>query len=682
MIGQIITDPETGKPLEQYSSLTKSQYQPPADVMALFARVQQDYQVAWGLQRRSFDEFDGLSLLDRAREDQKTFAAYVGAEYIPQHKRWRWRGRKNTARNKLIKLCARALAGMLYPFVYAKNEQNEEDKMTARVMRILIEEHLRKSGYQMKFLFLVLSALVNPAVFCGVEYVEALQTVKKRLANGEVKILQVVDELLSGLQLGSIPIDELLLSDMYSGTGNIQILPYVIRARRIPWDTARSIHAGKHFQDGKDLFDYVKPGMTRVFMTSEDGSTLFDIDWTEADRDYVQELTIYYRSEDLELTWVGGVGMFDYSDPYNKNPMKHRRMVLAEVEGKHEWLSVPLYPYAMSGFEPIDPTGRFAYYKSGAFKEYWDALAEDRMYQLAQDGTFLDVIKPMFLSGVASVDQSVMIPGAAIGMPTGATATPYALGPNLAAALSMMKVNNENMSDSINSDPAPSTATPNVPATQTAAAVAQAKMFFTVFSLMISDLVTQIGGLSMDCVVQYATVGELDYSVPEALKMKFRTYLAKGKDKGKDITNRIQFTDELMARELTKEEKEKMEWDLYEKSGGEKSDQRIYLVNPYAFARTTYTMFVDPDQIVMKSMGTDRQEKILAFNMMSDPRVAPFTDRKAVVDEFVIEEFGGDDPDKYKAKGQPTNEMLNAIMGGTGNQSGVVVPPSQTLPVT
>ena len=691
MIGQRITG-EDGKPLEQYNKLTPSAYQPPEEVRKLFARVQKDYQIAWALQHRPFDEFDGYSLLDRTRLDQQTFAAYVGCQWVPKHKRWRWKGRKNTARNKLINLCARALAGMLYPYVYAKNEKNEEDKMTARVMRILIEDHLRKAKYEVKFLYMVLSALVNPAVFVQVEYVKAMQTVKQQLAGGKVKILHVVDEILSGLQLNVLPIDEILLCDFFSGTGNIQILPVILRVQRIPYDLARAKYAGKYFDKrGKDLFDYVQAGKTRVFLTGQDSQTLFDIEWTEADADYVQVLTAKYRSEDLEVTFVGGVGLINEEDCYNTNPFEHRRLTLVD----DEWVSIPLYDIAMSGFEPIDPAGRFAYYKSGAFKEYWDALGEDRMHQLAYDGTQLDVFKPTFLAGAAAFDATVMVPSAVIGMPKDATVTPYALGPNLQAALNMMNVQKGNMDDSTNATPVPTTATANVAATQTAAAVAQAKMFFSVFSLMISDLINQVGGLSMDCAVQHTTTGELDTTVPGALKMKYKNFLVKGKDKGKNVTNKIVFSDERMGKLYTKEERNKMEWEMYNESGDTpeeraESDQRMYSVNPYQFARTTYSMYVDTDKIAMKSMGTDEAENLKAFNIMTDSRVAPFTDRQAVVNDFAIEKYGGDDPDKYKLKTTP-NDMLNSMMmpGGQGPGQGggqgagvgapAVVAPQQTL---
>lgn len=682
MIGQQIVG-EDGKPLDGYANLAKSQYQPSQEVARFLARVQLDYQVAYNLQNRNFEEFDGYSLLQRARLDQQLFAAYVGAQFIAKQNRWRWIGRKNTARNKLIGILAHMLAGMLYPVVYAQNDQDEPDKMAARVMKILIEEHLRAAKYEIKFLYIVLSALVNPATFVQVEYVVAFQKIKQRLADGKIKIVEAVDEFLTGLNLHTLQIDELLLPDFYSGTGNLQVLPNLIRVRRISYDTARSIYGGKKKTtiDGKkiDLFDLVKPGMTRYVLSGNDNQTLFDIEWTEADQNYVQVLTVYYRNEDLEVDIVGGVFMGNEEDLYNTNPFKHRRMTMIG----DEFISAPIYPFAMSGFEPIDPAGRFAYFKSGAFKEYWDDLGSNTMDRLLMDGTYLDVFKPQFLSGVAKSDNNVMAPGATIYMPQNASATMYNLGPNLAAAITALKERERNMSESTQDPIMSGQQTPDITATATLQAAQNARVFLGVFGLMIANLVKEVGELVMDIEIQHTTIGEIDASIPESLRMKYKTILTRGKEKGKDITNRVEFTTEFMGRPMTEDQKKTLEWALFDKTGGEDSDQRIYKVDPYKFARLKYSMYVDADKIIMRSTGTDQQRQLLAFQMMTDPRVAPFTDQKNVVTDFVIEPFSEGDVDRYLRK-DSEQDMLNSMMmnpgGGSvppGMQNQMVPPPLQ-----
>ncbi len=697
MIGQIISDPKTGEPLDNSGNkLAKSAYQPPREVMDLFAKVQHDYQIGYQLQHRPFAEFDGVSLLDRARLDQETFGAYVGAEYVPQHKKWRWKGRKNTARNKLIYILARAISGMLFPSVSAKNEKNENDKMTARIMQILVKDYLEKAKYEVKFLFLVLSALVNPAVFCEIEYVEHIQKIKRRMADGSYTIIEAVDDLLSGLNLNIIPIDEILLPDFFSGTGQIQNLPVILRIRRISYDQAYAENAGRYFDEtGEDLFNYVQAGKTRIFIAGQENQTLYDIEWTEADKNYVQEITAMYRGEDLEVKFIGGVGMFNHKDVYNSNPMKHRRMALIG----EEWLSIPVYNIAMSGFEPLDPAGRFAYYKSGAFKEYWDDQALNTMHRLAHDGTYLDVIKPTIVSGLAKVDSTVMVPGGTFGVPAGANVSQYNLGPNLGATYKAIQQMETDMNASTKADPV--SQDPKTTATQINAQLQQARLFFGVFGVMLSDLIAQIGMLTVDVIVTHATVGELDSSTPGALSMKFKTFLASGNQKGKKITHRIVFTDKHMGRMYTKEQLDHMQWDLADQASGvvrdaqgkkisgeshTGSDQLIYEVNPYQAARTAYVTSVDADLIVLKSMGAEEAEKMKAFNILTDPRVAPFTDQQAVVEDFAIEEYGGDDPDRYKKKAG--SGMMDSIMGNgappnpAAPAGAPVVPPAQVPQLT
>lgn len=673
MIGQNITD-EEGNPVDgNGNKLSESSYQPSDAVKELFVRVQRDYQVAYTLQHRTFDEFDGISLLQRAKLDQETFGAFVGSEYLPVHKRWRWRGRKNTARNKLIGILAHMLAAMLFPYVRAVNEQNEEDKMSARVMAILVEDHLRKADYKIKFLYIVLSALVNPAVFVGVEYVEAFQKVKQKMQDGSIEIIEAVDEILSGLNLNIIPIDEVMLADFF--TGPLQHQPNILRVRRIPWDQSRSIYGLN------PNFKYVEAGKTRVVMTGQEHQTLYDIEWTEADRNYVQEITAYYRQEDLEVTFVGGVFMGSDEDIYNSNPFTHRRMTLVG----EQWITVPIYPFAKAGFEPIDPTGRFAYYKSGAFKEYWDDASQNFMQRMLLDGTALDVIKPIFGTGIAKLDTTVIVPGAFVGMPPNASVVPYSVSPNLAAAYNAVAQAKEDMSDSTQDPIMNGQVEKGVTAYATSKAEQNARIFLGVFGNMLAGLVGDIGELAMDCIMQHATVPEIDSSVPGPVALKYKTFLSKSVDKGKMLTNRIVFDGSMVGSEISEAQKNSREWQLFNEAGGYETDQRIWMVNPYQFVRNRYSLYVDADQIVSKSMGTDQQRAALALQVMTNPIISPYLDMKNVVEDFAVEPFAEGDPGRYMAKAD-ANAMMNSVMGnnvpGAAAPPGVPGAPSAPLQVT
>jgi hypothetical protein len=340
-------------------------------------------------------------------------------------------------------------------------------------------------------------------------------------------------------------------------------------------------------------------------------------------------------------------------DIYNSNPFTHRRMSLLG----DKWISQPVYPFAKSGFEPLDPYGRFFYYKSGAFKEYWDDASQNQMHRILHDGTYLDVIKPIFMSGVAKVDGTVIVPGATIGMPAGATATPYQLGPNLVAAIQAMNIQKEDMAESTQDKIMSGVTEKGVTAYAVSKAEQNARVFLGVFGVMVADLIRQLGELVCDCIIQHTTVGEVDATIPESLRMKYKTILAKGKENGKEISNRIVFTDRNMGKNMTKEDIRKREWQLFDQAGGDDGDQRIYEVDPYRFARNRFSLHIYPEIITLKSMGVDRQQKELQFNKMTSQFVYPFVDPKALADS-IIEEYSEGDPDKFKKSSDMLNQMM------------------------
>lgn len=668
--GNITT--EEGIPKLDGKQIAQSPYQPSDEILKLFTQVQTDYLANWALQNRPFNEFDQVSLLQRANIDQQTFGAFVGATFLPATQSWRWRGRKNTARNKIMGILAHMIAGMLFPYVYAYNEENKEDELSAAVMRTLVEAHLKKANYDVKYMFFVLSALVNPAVFVEIEYVEAMQRIKTKLKDGSYRVEWVVDELLSGIGMNIVPIDTILLADFF--TFDLQRQPNIIRVRRISYDEARSIYGnGKYMIDGKDQFEYVEAGKTRIVQAGQSKQIVYDVDWTTADQNFVQEITAYYRPEDLEVTFVGGVYMGPAKDVYNSNPFKHRRMSMIG----NEYKSIPVYPFAKSGFEPLDPNGRFAYYKSAAFKEFWDDASINRMYQITQDGTFLDVFKPIFGSGIASLNADAMVPGNFIGMPMGASVTPYQLGANLQASMALIRKNEEDMSLSTQSQEQSGVPQPGVTATASLKAEQNAKIVMSNTSLMVVDLIRQIGELVGDDTLMHTTVGEVDATVPESLNMKYKTVKLQTKEGGKDVTKVVEFDSSMMSPNFTKEKAEELEWKMFEDAGGMDSKSIKYKVNPYKFARLQFSYFVDPGIFISRSMGTDKLRNDRAVAIMTSPAIAPYINMPEVVRDFIVKDYSNGDPEKYlKTEDQIQAEQEKQMAQGTqsnGNLANVAM---------
>jgi hypothetical protein len=630
----------------------------PQDVRKLWEQVRQDYFQCYALQNRPFQEFDMLSLLQRMNLDQQTWGAFVGANYSPSDQTWRWQGRKNTARNKIIGILAHVVSAMLYPFVNAYDEDNEEDELTARVMRILIEDHLKKTKYEDKFLYMMCSALVNPAVFAQVECVEALQKIKYK-KDGKWMTDEVIDEVLSGIHLNLVPVDQMMLADFY--TADIQNQPHIIRVRRMSYVEARAVYGGKCFYKGQDVFDFVRKGdMTQTVGAGRDNQTIYNIDWTLADQEFVQIITAYYKSEDIELTFIGGVLIGNYEDVYNSNPFKKRRLT---TNKKGEYVTMPVYPFAKTGFEPIDPNRRFAYYKSAAHKEFWDDASLNRAYQLAQDSSYLGAFPPSMITGVTNIESSIMVPGYTFGAPKDASLTPAFEQRNMPSLQFLMQQNADDMSLSTQDALQSGQAVKGVTATASLKAEQNAKIIMTVFARMICNLVEDIGKLYIDDVLLHTTQGEVDATVPENLRMKFRTFNHKTKEEGKEVNNIIRFDENMSLPTFNKDKATDLEWKLYDKNGKDEAHTYEYIVDPFKFAKASFTLRVDPDVVISRSLGTDtlRKERLLQYAI--NPAIAPYINVKEVVGKLVIDELAEGDPDKFRVDENQQNMLANAMMG-------------------
>lgn len=645
----------------------------PDDVRKLWQKVRDDYFKAYSLQNRPFEEFDQLSLLQRMNLDQQTWGAFVGANYSPADQSWRWQGRKNTARNKIIGILAHVVSAMLYPFVYAYNEDNKEDELTARVMRIIIENHLRKTKYEDKFLYMMCSALVNPAVFAQVEYVEALQKIKYK-RDGKWIIEEVVDEIMTGIHLNLVPVDQMMLGDFY--TSDLQDQPYIIRVRRVSYDEAKKLYGGKYFLKGTDVFDSVQKGdLTQVVGAGRDYQTIYNIDWTIADQNFVQVLTAYYKADDLEVEFVGGVLMGNYDDSYNTNPFKQRRLT---TNKKGEYVTMPVYPFAKTGFEPIDPNRRFAYYKSASHKEFWDDASLNRAYQLLQDSSYLGAFPPTMISGVTNIESSIMVPGYTFGAPRDTALNPAYQQRNVPSLQLLLNENRDDMSLSTQDQLQSGVAQPGVTATASLKAQQNAQIIMTVFATMISSLVRDIGQLYVDNVLLHTTQGEVDTTVPDSLVAKYRTVRLQTKEDGKDMNNIIKFDPNMSLPTFNQSKADKLEWELYNKNGQDEPTAYEYVVDPYKFAKAQFAVYVDPDIIVSRSLGTDQMRKDKLLNYATNPAIAPFLNMKEVVGKLVIDDLAEGDPDKFKADENQPNPLLNSMFG----KPSPMQPQMQPQPVT
>ena len=150
-------------------------------------------------------EFNDLSVIDRDMVDQMAFNTYQpnnGEGYEGDEiGSWRSQAIRPIVRNKCISIAAHATARLIFPKIFAYNEDSDPDVKGAQVMEDLNEWAGDRvnggDGYGNTSLRAVITSLYSPASIVMTEYAEVYRTVKGPDGNGCWKEEQILDELFS-----------------------------------------------------------------------------------------------------------------------------------------------------------------------------------------------------------------------------------------------------------------------------------------------------------------------------------------------------------------------------------------------------------------------------------------------------------------------------------------------------
>jgi len=287
-----------------------SSYQPPQPVKELDAVAKLDLITGDEIQTRPFEEFNDMSLIQRANLDQKDWMAWSPALSINPDEAWMFTGTSGATRSAIISTAAHLTQQVIYPGTFAQTDEDEEDEAAAEVMKVALEYNLRRDNYEQTFLYAVISGLVNPVSYFSVDYGEQFQEILDGTSSNFTR-KKVLDNFFSGFQHSLIPLDEILFANPYIFEWQKQ--PFTIRRRRIPYPLAKQIH-GDH-----PNFIHVAPG--KIATQSESNGLFYDADDDFNDNSVIEE-TFQYRGRDVQFQRVNGIYMSNPNVDYL--PMKHR----------------------------------------------------------------------------------------------------------------------------------------------------------------------------------------------------------------------------------------------------------------------------------------------------------------------------------------------------------------------
>lgn len=605
-----------------------SDYKPDKATKELIKIMTSDFAISSQIMSTPYREFNDMTVIERQTLCQKKFNNWQEAQSEDPDLAWKSNAIRPVSRNKVISIAAHLTSSILYPNIYAQNEDQEEDKEAAKVMRMLVEWVNDNYDYAQTFVYSVIAALVNPASIIHLEYCEVMRKIKEIQADGSWTRKEVVDELMSGFISSIVPIDELYIADIYQH--DIQKQPWLFRIKAISYDEAKKKYAGQ-----KNL-EYVKPGLQIMFDETTD--TFYE-QYDENLRDRLVYEDIYYnRDEDLEVPFLNRIPIGDIEAP---NPRQDKA-----------------YPFVKFGFEPIDE-GKFFYYKSLVDKTLPDSDVIDVLYQMIIDGTFLQLMPPTAIYGDETINSSVVTPGTVTVLKESSKINKIDVGSNLAAGNNTLAMVENSLNESSQD---PRQAGQSTTGSQTAFEVSRleenARISLGLTGKMISFGVRDYGRLLVDSILQFMTVAE----VGEIAGLKYRSFLLPSKT-GMQKTKKVIFDPNLP--DVSDEEQDLIEsYKILEEEGGLKGEKEIYRVNPEIFRRRKFLLRINPESIIQPSETVKK-----ALNLEEYDRAVqnPLSNQEEIFRDLLLGSYDAtkNDVDKYVTKPQPAPQ--NGIQEATGS---------------
>lgn len=594
-------------------------------------------------------EFNDLSLVTRDQYDQMSSNTYQpnngqGWQGDPQNQ-WRSRAIRPIIRNKMMSIAAHATARLLFPKVFAYNDNADEQQEAAEIMEDLMEWSGEVSNYPYVALVRVITALASPASIGYTEYGEVMRSVKvERNEDGTWKEKRIRDDAYPCFMDVVVPVNQFYIENMYEP--DVQKQGWVIWRKVYSFSSAQSL-----YNEVYGNFQYVRPGVQTIY--DDANRTFYYVYDPNMRSEDVEEIIYWNKNLDIKIILVNGIMMTAHDNP---NPRGDK-----------------LYPFDKFGYELIN--NRFFYYKSLAFKLQHDAEIVNTLYQMIIDRTFLDTFKPMVSVGGEIIASDVIVPGAVTTLSSpDADLRAINMGTNqdVSSAIESMSVVEKSISES--SADNQQSGQPEQGGTQTAYEISileqNANTVLGLFLQMISKHVRDFGKLRLGDIIQYLTLPDVA-EISGDPELTYKTFFVKGGDKNK----KIQF-DPDQETEYTKEEYLNASYDVLTEEKQKKMD--IATVNPMMFRELQYMVAISPDVMNPRSNDLERAYNLEDFDRMVAAPPGMFDPEETAKLLITSSPTMKSKPDKYLAK-QPQAGQPPQIGGQQGQMPAAGNSPLQAM---
>lgn len=606
-------------------------------------------------------EFNDLSLVTRDQYDQMSFNTYQpnngdAWEGSPQSA-WRSRALRPVIRNKCMSIAAHATARLIFPKVFAYNNNSDEQREAAIVMEDLMEWSGDVSNYSFTALMRVITAMSSPASIGYTEYGEVMRTVKtEKGEDGKWIEKRVRDESYPCFMDAVVPVDQLYIQNFFEP--DIQKQGWIIWRKVYSYSEAQNKFNGVY-----DNFKYVRPGVQTIYDdANRNFYYVYDPNMRSED---VEEIVYWNKNLDLKIILVNGIMLTECDNP---NPRQDK-----------------LYPFDKFGYEPIN--NRFFYYKSLAFKLQHDAEIINTLYQMVIDGTYLSIFKPMVNVGGEIIASDVIVPGAVTTLSDpNADLRAINVGSDLKSGLETLGVVEKSINESSQE---PLQGGQNPGGSQTAFEISRieqnANTVLGLFLQMIAKHVKDFGKLRLGDIIQYITLPDV-VDITGEPELAYKTIFLRNKSKGPEKNKKIEF-DQNMPEEMTPDEHLNTSYSILEEEKGK--DMEIAKINPQMFRELQYMVTISPDVLNPRSEDLERAYALEDFDrMVMHPEI--FDPEKTGELLLTHNPATRKEPDDYLTKqpqaqqAQPQGGMLSIPQAGNSPLNAVVSksPLSPTSPMS
>lgn len=575
-------------------------------------------------------EFNDLSLVSRDQFDQMSFNTYQpnnGDAWAGDvASSWRSRAIRPVVRNKCMSIAAHATARLIFPKVFAYNNESEEQREAAQVMESLMEWSGDVSNYSFIALMRVITALSSPASIGYTEYGEVIRKVKtEKNEEGVWQEKFIRDDAYPCFMDAVVPVDQLYIENFFE--------PDIQKQGWLIWRKVYSYSAAQQkYGEIYENFKYVKPGVQTIY---DDANRVFYYVYDPNMRsEDIEEVIYWNKGLDLKIVLVNGVMLTDCNNP---NPRNDK-----------------FYPFDKFGYEPIN--NRFFYYKSLAFKLQHDAQIVNTLYQMVVDGTYLSIFKPMVSVGGEIIASDVIVPGAVTSFSSpDADLRAINVGSDLKSGLETLQVVEQSINESSQEPLQQGLDTKGGTTAYEISRLEQnANTVLGLFLQMIAKHVKDFGRLRLGDVIQYLTIPEV-VDITGEPELAYKTFFVGAK--GKDTKNKRVVLDKGMSDEYSEDEYLDESYKLLGEE--QEKDLEIARVNPALFRELQYMVTLSPDVLNPRSTELERAfaledfDRMIAQPMVFDPEAAA----KLLLSNNPMTKMN---PDKYLAK-QPTQGLMGGV---------------------